>query len=79
VVPFARRYVVTEAMPLQVKAVRAWLRAQGVGRLTIKKRGLDLDADQLRRQLRLDGRGDELTVVLTRAGVRPAFLAVEPV
>lgn len=79
VVPFARRYVVTEAMPLQVKTVRAWLRAQGVGRLTIKKRGLDLDADQLRRQLRLDGRGDELTVVLTRAGVRPAFLAVEPV
>ena len=78
VVPFARRYVVTAAMPLQVKSVRAWLRGQDVGRLTIKKRGVDLDPDLLRRQLKLDGRGDQLTVVLTRVGSRQAFLVVEP-
>lgn len=78
VVPFARRYVVTAAMPLQVKSVRGWLREQGVGRLTIKKRGVDVDPDLLRRQLKLDGRGDELTVVLTRVGNRQAFIVVEP-
>lgn len=76
-VTFARRYVITAALPWQVKPVRAWLRAQGVGRLTIKKRGLDVDADLVRRQLALDGRGDELTVVMTRVGMRPAFLVVE--
>ncbi len=78
VVPFARRHVVTAAMPLQVKTVRAWLRAQGVGRLTIKKRGVDVDPYVLRRQLKLDGRGDELTVVLTRVGVRQACIVIEP-
>lgn len=77
VLPYARRYVVTAAMPLQAKTVRAWLRAQGVGRLTIKKRGVDVDPDVLRRQLKLDGHGDELTVVLTRAGTRQAFIVVE--
>lgn len=78
VVPFARRYVVTAALPLHVKVVRAWLRNQGVGRLTIKKRGIEVNPDVFRKQLGLDGRGDELTVVLTRCGREPALLAVEP-
>ena len=77
-VGYARRYRVLDALPLQLKAVRAWLRARGVGRLVIKKRGVSLDADQLRRDLRLDGDGDELTCVLTRVGGRQAFIAVAP-
>ncbi len=76
-IPFATRYVITEAMPYNIKAIRSWLRTEGVGRLTIKKRGVQLDSDQLRRQLKLDGTGDELTVVITRAGHRQAILAVE--
>ena len=76
-VPYARRYVVTEAMPLAIKPVRAWLRTQGVGRLTIKKRGVSVDPDALRRQLKLDGTGDHLTVILTRVGERQAFIVVE--
>lgn len=77
-VGYARRYRVLEALPLQVKPVRAWLRARGVGRLVVKKRGVPVDADQLRRDLRLDGSGPQLTCVITRVGDRPAFIAVEP-
>ena len=75
--PWARRYSVTEAMPLNVKALRAWLRDRGVGRLTIKKRGVSLDADALRRQLRLAG-DSELTVVLTRVAHQQVCCVVRP-
>ena len=75
--PWARRYSVTEAMPLNVKALRAWLRDRGVGRLTIKKRGVSIDADALRRQLRLTG-DIELTVVLTRVADQQVCLVVRP-
>lgn len=76
-VPYARRYRVLDAMPLQVKTVRSWLRTRGIGRLVIKKRGVALDTDRLRHDLRLDGTGEELTCVLTRVGTRQAFLAVD--
>ncbi|QQS01404.1 MAG: methyltransferase domain-containing protein [Austwickia sp.] len=76
---YARRYRVVEALPLQVKPLRAWLRARGVGRLVIKKRGVALDVDRLRHDLRLDGSGAELTCVLSRVGQRLAFIAVEAV
>jgi THUMP domain-like len=75
--PWARRYSVTEAMPLNVKALRAWLRDRGVGRLTVKKRGVSIDADALRRQLRLAG-DLELTVVLTRIASQQVCLVVRP-
>ena len=75
--PWARRYSVTEAMPLNVKALRAWLRDRGVGRLTIKKRGVSIDADALRRQLRLSG-DVELTVVLTRVAHQQVCCVVRP-
>ena len=41
-VGYARRFAVTESMPLNVKALRAWLRDWDVGRVTIKKRGITL-------------------------------------
>ena len=78
-VPWATRYVVTHAMKANVKQVRAWLRAQGAGRLTLKRRGGRIDPGTFRQQLRLDGRGDEITAILTQAGSTPAFLAVERV
>lgn len=77
--PFARRYAVHEAMPFNVKTLRAWLRARGVTGVTIKKRGLRLDEDQLRRDLRIGrkaGGGEQVTIVLTRVGGQPAVLVV---
>jgi hypothetical protein len=64
-------------MPLNVKALRAWLRDRDVGRVTIKKRGVTLDADGLRRQLRLSG-PEEMTLVITRVRNHQVCLVVRP-
>ncbi|MGH3750620.1 MAG: THUMP-like domain-containing protein, partial [Micromonosporaceae bacterium] len=59
------------------KRLRSALRARGVGRVTIKKRGSALEPEKLRRDLKL--RGDaEATVVLTRIAGRPYALLVDP-
>ena len=74
-VGYARRFAVAESMPLNVKALRAWLRDRDVGRITIKKRGITLDADALRHQLRLSG-STEMTLVLTRVAGQQVCLVV---
>ncbi|HEX7538180.1 MAG TPA: class I SAM-dependent methyltransferase [Dermatophilaceae bacterium] len=76
-VGYARRFAVDESMPLNVKALRAWLRERDVGRVTIKKRGVALDADELRRQLRLSGSA-EMILVLTRVKNQQVCLVVRP-
>ena len=76
-VPWAHRYAVQEALPWNVKAVRGWLRDRGIGRLTIKKRGVSLDPEVVRRQLRPTGDG-EATLVLTRVAGQPHALVVDP-
>ncbi len=76
--PFARTYEVLEALPYREKALKAALRARDVGRLTIKKRGVDVVPEELRR--RLAPRGDaEATVVLTRVAGKGTALLVRPV
>ncbi len=74
---FARRYAVTAALPFTVKAVRAWLRARGVTSLTVKKRGVRLDDEALRRQLKVRA-GDEGTMLLTRVAGRRCALMLDP-
>jgi hypothetical protein len=74
---FARGYEVLEQLPYQEKQLRRALADRGIGRLTIKKRGVDVVPEQLRRRLGL--RGDrEATVVLTRAAGRGTALLVRP-
>ncbi|WP_372735139.1 methyltransferase domain-containing protein, partial [Nocardioides sp.] len=63
--PFARSYQVLEELPYREKALRAALRERGVGRLTIKKRGVDVVPEQLRKRLALTG-DNEATIVMTR-------------
>jgi SAM-dependent methyltransferase len=71
--PFARRYILEDAMPFQLKRLRQYLRQRNVGRLTIKKRGSPLDPDILRKRLRL--RGDEERVIfLTQVSGQPTVL-----
>jgi hypothetical protein len=76
--PFARAYRVDEVMPFSLKRLRAALRARGVGRVEIKKRGSALDVEQLRRDLRLSG-DNGATVVLTRVAGKPTVLLCTPV
>ncbi|MDF1604004.1 class I SAM-dependent methyltransferase [Nocardioides sp. YIM 152315] len=75
--PFARGYRVLEELPYREKQLRAALRERGVGRLTIKKRGVDIVPDQLRKRLDLGGDG-EATIVLTRAAGHGIALLVRP-
>ena len=75
--PFARGFRVLEQLPYREKQLKAALRQRGIGRLTIKKRGVDVVPDALRKRLDLAGES-EATLVLTRiAGIGTALL-VQP-
>ncbi|MCW2765798.1 MAG: hypothetical protein JWO11_1757 [Nocardioides sp.] len=75
--PFARGYEVIEQLPYREKALKAALRERGIGRLTIKKRGVDVVPEQLRKRLALAG-DDEATIVLTRVAGHGTTLLVRP-
>ncbi len=70
---FGRCLEVIEELPLRQKHLRAALRTRGIGRLEIRKRGLAVEPDRLRRELRLAGDA-EATLVLTRVLDRPTAL-----
>lgn len=76
--PFARSYQVLEQLPYREKSLRAALRERGIGRLTIKKRGVDVVPEQLRKRLSLQGDA-EGTIILTRVHGQGAVFLVEPV
>jgi SAM-dependent methyltransferase len=72
--PFAHAYRVLETLPYREKQLRLALKQRGIGTLTIKKRGVDVVPDALRKRLALSGE-DAATLVLTRvAGVGTALL-----
>jgi SAM-dependent methyltransferase len=71
--PFARRFVVEDWFPFQLKRLRQYLREREIGHVTIKKRGSPLDVDSLQRQLRLQG-GEERIIFLTHVLDTPAVL-----
>ncbi|MGW9415870.1 THUMP-like domain-containing protein [Arthrobacter cupressi] len=86
--PFARAYKVLETMPLNVKVLKAWVKAQGITTLEIKKRGVSTTPEELRKQL-LPGAsksksaakgkpGKAATLVLTRIGDERTAVVVEP-
>ncbi|CAA9394775.1 MAG: FIG00735391: hypothetical protein [uncultured Nocardioidaceae bacterium] len=75
--PYARGFEVLEELPYQEKQLKAALRERRIGRLTIKKRGVDVVPEQLRKRLALRGDG-EATVVLTRSAGRGTALLVRP-
>ncbi|WP_445257864.1 class I SAM-dependent methyltransferase [Nocardioides aurantiacus] len=75
--PFARGYRVVEELPYREKQLRAALRERGVGRLTIKKRGVSVVPEELRKRLALRGT-EEATLVMTRVTGKGTALLVEP-
>jgi len=74
--PYARGYRVTDVLPFSLARLRSLLRARGVGRVTVKKRGSAVDPEALRRDLRLSGAGAAV-VVLTRVAGAPTVLLCE--
>ncbi|MGZ5418215.1 MAG: class I SAM-dependent methyltransferase [Nocardioides sp.] len=75
--PFARSYEVLEELPYKEKALKAALRERGIGRLTIKKRGVDVVPEELRKRLALSG-DEEATLVMTRVAGKGTALLVRP-
>jgi hypothetical protein len=91
--PYARAYKVLEVMPYNVKALKAWVKDNGIGVLDIKKRGTSVTPEELRKQLLTAGKGNSkntgkgsskkgenktATLVLTRIGEDRVAISVEP-
>jgi hypothetical protein len=72
-----RRYEVLETLPYNLKQLRAYVRDMAIGNLTIKKRGVDVDPAQLRRQLRPRG-PESATLIVTRVANRAVVLVATP-
>jgi hypothetical protein len=68
-------FEVLDVLPFDMKRVKALLRARGIGRLEVKKRGLPHDPEQVRGQLRVPG-DESATLLLARVdGAVTAILA----
>lgn len=67
--PLLSGFEIEESLPLRTAAVADWLSARNVGRVEVKKRGVVIDPEKFRRDLKLRGE-NEATVILTRAGKR---------
>jgi hypothetical protein len=60
--PALAGFEVLDVLPLRVGPIRRWLAEQRMGRLEIKKRGVEIDPRELHRQLQVPG--DEAGVIL---------------
>ena len=62
-------FEVLEVLPLRAATIKRWLAERRIGRLEIKKRGIELDPCQLQRQLKVPG-NEQATLLATRRGQR---------
>ncbi|GAB3915108.1 methyltransferase [Microlunatus endophyticus] len=63
--PYATCFEISESLPYNEKLLRRWIRDHRVGRLEIKKRGVDLDPAQLRKRLKPSG-DQQATMIISR-------------
>lgn len=79
--PFAKAYRILDVMPYNVKALKAWVKANGIGVLDIKKRGTSVTPEELRKQLLAGSKKStqKATLVLTRIGEDRVAVVVDPV
>jgi hypothetical protein len=76
--PWLKAYELVENLPLDEGAIRKALAARGIGKLEIKKRGVDITPEQLRPKLRLKGEG-AASLILTKVGDARRALIVQPI
>jgi SAM-dependent methyltransferase len=74
--PWVRSHRVDEVLPFSLKRLRALLRARGVGRVTVKKRGSAVEPEELARRLRGPGAASAV-VVVTRVAGAPTVLVCD--
>lgn len=76
--PFVSTFRVREVLPADEKALGKALRERDIGRLEIKKRGVDVDPATLRTRLKLRGSA-AATLLLTRIGTRRTAILADRV
>jgi hypothetical protein len=74
--PFARAWQTEAWFPFSLKRLRSELRARGVGRLTVKKRGSPLQPEDLIRELRLKGDAERVVFLTHLQGKPIAVIAM---
>lgn len=74
--PFLTTFRIDAQLPFDRLGIRRELRARGIGRLEIKKRGVDLDPATFRTFLGLEGDG-EATLIVTRTPDRRVALVCQ--
>ncbi len=73
VTPWVRAWRVLDWLPLHLKRLRLYLRERNVGRVTVKKRGVDLTPEAVTAALKLKG-SETRTLILTRCQGRHLVL-----
>ena len=76
--PYAHAFELTDVLPYNVKKLKALLRERGVGTVVIKKRGMAITPEELRRQLKPSG-PNTVTVILSRTDNGPLMMLGQPV
>ncbi|WP_347037589.1 hypothetical protein AAHB37_12530 [Glutamicibacter halophytocola] len=79
--PFARGYKVLAVHDYNVKKLRSWVKANGIGTLDIKKRGVDATPEELRKILLAGapkGAKSRATLMLARIGEKRVAFEVSP-
>ncbi len=76
--PFAACYRVVDTVPFHLGKLRDYLREHRVGRVTVLKRGVDLDVNAITRSLKLDGPNHQ-HLILTRSVGRTVAVVAERV
>jgi hypothetical protein len=68
-------FKIDSVLPLRVRAIAEHLRERGIGRLEIKKRGVDIDPEKLRQSLKLRGDNAATLLITPVAGRAAAIVA----
>jgi len=76
--PWLRGYKLLAELPLDEKAISRYLSERSIGSLEIKKRGVGIDPQLMRKRLKLKGSG-AATLIATKVGGARKALVCEPI
>ena len=76
--PWLKGYKLLADLPLDEKAISRYLSERSIGSLEIKKRGVDIDPQLMRKRLKLKGSG-AATLIATKVGGARKALVCEPI
>jgi hypothetical protein len=73
--PALAGFEILEQLPLDVRRLRGWLRERHIGRVEIKKRGVTVEPETLRKSLKLSGDERAVIILTPQTGRQWALIA----